>query len=318
MKLHPLGLDKKNLLRQVLAASPGTESHLAAIQSYHRLAWECFSLRNAMPPQLRAQYCYYVSVGDVRGKPPVARKAVRNEVDPRTEKAMRAVDRDAERCWQELHRAIDATGDGTRSKIRSLDALSHWRKEYDRQWAQWLARGRKRLPPRLAQIKAFADHNGSIHLVGGERYFATAREAERYMRNLRNDEVKEWAQSETNLKLQALFERATAENDEAMWQQIKEGLGAEAEDGDGKASKTKTTVRHGARSVSDARPKKTNDLATLKGREAEDGGQRTRPTRRSCVDRETARRVEEPTAARHAGEQNYPRDEEAATVEGNN
>ena len=151
-------------------------------------------------------------------------------------KAILALERDCEFCWQELHRAIDNWADGTRAKIRAIDALSKWRKDYDKRWDSWLARGNKKLPASLHKLQDFAETHGQVHYIAGEQqHFATAKEAQRFRqateKYVEHADAEQWYQSETNHKLMALFDRAVSENDEGLWQQLKQALKqVEAED----------------------------------------------------------------------------------------
>jgi hypothetical protein len=140
-----------------------------------------------------------------------------------------AVERDCEFCWQELHRAIDSWEDGTRAKIRAISALSKWRKDYDKQWDDWLARGNKKLPEKLRTLQEFAAHSGQVHFVAGEgKHFGTAREAQKYLRGEENSiastDAEQWYHSDTNQQLTQMFDRAVADKRDAVWAQLAQAL----------------------------------------------------------------------------------------------
>lgn len=232
--MHPLGLNKRLLFKQGWACAnrggAGTEAHLAAIRAFHKAAWECFDARKVEPPEQRVEY-HFVSIQGEHRSAPVIKRSPPTTVDPRTKKAMLAIDRDCLFCCQELHRAVDSWPDGSRSKIRAIEALSRWRADYDRRWATWLRRGNKRLPAKLQAIHDFALANGRICFVAGsDKYFATGAEARRYTQSLEEHEenalAKQWHNSETNQKLMAMFDEAVANHDESLWQKLEQALKA--------------------------------------------------------------------------------------------
>jgi hypothetical protein len=182
MKLHPLGLAKRRLWQQVRACyTAGTDAHLAAIKSLHRSAWECFEARKCDPPEQRDDYQYRSRQSQKTGVSFQPGRNQKSTVDPRVRKAILAVERDCERCWNELHRAIDAWDDGTRAKIRAIDALSKWQRDYHKRWDSWTAR-QKKLPTGIRKTQEFIKTHGQIHYAAfSDKVFATAKEAEREM-----------------------------------------------------------------------------------------------------------------------------------------
>ena len=231
---HPLGLAKRQLFKQVCAASPSTEAHLSAIKSFHKAAWECFEARKVDPPQQKVEYVYSTSQGGKRTTAPRKAAAKPEPVDPRTQKAIIAMERDAEFCWHELNVAIDSCDDGTRSKVRCIDALAKWQKDYNKRWDVWLARGKKKLPANLRKVKEFADAHGGIYYVAGEtKYFGTSKEADRYKSSCEADIKARQAEalyhSKENQDLMSLYERAM-DNPE-LWNELDHALKqVEAED----------------------------------------------------------------------------------------
>jgi hypothetical protein len=231
---NQLAKSKLQLYRAVCASSPGTEAHLSGIRAFHRAAWECFASRHVDPPQQKTEYVFTTQQGDSHnGKLP--RAAEKPTVDPRTKKAILSLERDCEFCWDELQCAIAAWDNGTRAKIRAIDALSKWRKDYDARWQRWLARGRKKLPTGLQRLREFADAHGQVHFVGGEEgYFATAKDAQRLMQATemyrKADDTNALYHSETNQRLMELYDRA--QDDPALWDELDKALKqADAEDG---------------------------------------------------------------------------------------
>ena len=218
MNLHILGMAKRRMWRQVWASAAfaGSNTHLAAIKTYHDAAWSTFRLRNAEPPALKVVYKYASWEGGVNLEP--VDKAAKDDpkdkpVDKRTLKAVKSLDRDEEFCWQELHRAIDRFPDGHRQKIRALLALTSWQKVHDQRWAEWWRRGRKKLPANLRRIQDFAAFNGEVHYAAGsERMFATAKAAKKYQASSEetaaHSESMAWYQSDTNQSLMKLFDVA--------------------------------------------------------------------------------------------------------------
>lgn len=240
MTLHSIGLTKRQLFWQVWkcseAGGAGTDTHLSGIRSFHRAAWACFDARKCDPPELRTKYHYSTRQGEHTSYVPTP-KANANEappVDPRTRKAILAVERDCEFCFQELHYAIESWPDGTRAKIRAIDALSKWRKDYDAHWEKWLARGAKKLPANLRSLKQFGDAHGAIHFVAGEeKFFASAKEAQRFAQScegfIKGAEAEALYHSETNQRLCELYERAM--DDPNLWTELSQAMDkAEAED----------------------------------------------------------------------------------------
>jgi hypothetical protein len=236
--LHPLGLAKRRLFKQVWACakagSAGTEAHLSAIKAFHAAAWECFAARRCDPPQRLTEYVLRTRLaGDTHPRPlPAPRQ--RATVDARTKKAILALERDCEFCWQELNRAIDAWNDGSRPKIRSIEALSKWRRDYEKRWSVWLARGNKKLPTNLKRMAEFAESNGQVCMIAGDgegKLFANAKEAQRYLQRTEKyqeqQQVQDWYTSDTNQKLIAMFDKATAENDPTIWQQLEKAFKTE-------------------------------------------------------------------------------------------
>lgn len=232
--LHPIGLAKRLLFWQVWKCTGGTEAHLSAIKSFHKAAWDCFDARKCDPPDMPTTYYFTTRQGEHSNYVPTPNAKYTPKIDPCTRKAILAVERDCEFCFQELHYAIASCTDGTRSKIRALDALSRWRKTYDAHWDKWLARGAKKLPANLRSLKEFADAHGQIHFVAGEeKYFGTAKEAQRFAQScetyLKGAEAEQLYHSETNQKLCELYERAM-DNPE-LWNELAQAMdAAEAEE----------------------------------------------------------------------------------------
>jgi len=231
MAFNPIALAKRTLFWQVWKCTGGTEAHLAAIRSFHKAAWDCFDARKCDPPEMRTQYYFTTRQGEHTSYIPTPKTNAKDtpNIDPRTKKAILAVERDCEFCWQELHFAIASCEDGTRSKIRALDALNKWRKDYDAHWDKWLARGAKKLPAKLRNLKEFAEKHGQIHFVAGEeRYFATAKEAQRFKQScetfIKGAEAEQLYHSETNQKLCELYERAM--DDPTLWESFKLAMDA--------------------------------------------------------------------------------------------